>query len=263
MNLCVKCACARTVALEDALKDVHLTDKTRDIGARRLIEDLLRRSLLLEASFVDHEDLIRNSERLILIVRDKNRGHADFIVELSEPLPELLSDLGVDGGKGLVEEQKFWRWCERAGKRHTLTLPSRELRGIALLEAFEPDKFDELHRPSSRNLTRRLPDLEAERHVFLDGEMPKKRVMLEYEADLSRASVQVRRIEIVKMDASGIGLFEPCKDAQDGALSATGCAKECDQASAFDLEAEIANDLKITEALMEPLASNSHRFLFL
>ena len=55
-----------------------------------MIEHVARRADLLDAALVHHHDLIGDFERLFLIMRDEHAGHADLIVQATEPLPQLL-----------------------------------------------------------------------------------------------------------------------------------------------------------------------------
>ncbi|MNC87154.1 hypothetical protein D3C83_28560 [compost metagenome] len=56
---------------------------------------------------------------------DVDRGDAEFLLELADFRPHLHSDLGVEIGERLVEQQHLGVEHQRAGERHALLLPAR------------------------------------------------------------------------------------------------------------------------------------------
>ena len=77
---------------------------------------------------VHDDDAVGDLEGLLLVVGDEDARDADLIVEASQPAPQLLPDLGVEGPEGLVEQEDPRLDGEGPGQGDTLALPSRELR---------------------------------------------------------------------------------------------------------------------------------------
>ena len=91
-----------------------------------------------------HDDLVRELERLLLVVGDEQAGHAELAVELVEPTPEVLADLRVEGAERLVEQEHLGPGRQRARQRHPLPLSSRELLRVPVGEPRHLDELEEL-----------------------------------------------------------------------------------------------------------------------
>ena len=85
--------------------------------------DLVGRADLLDTSAVHHGHAIGDFEGLVLVVRDEDAGHADFVVQLTQPAPELLAHLRIERTEWLVEQQHAGldRECARQGDALALT----------------------------------------------------------------------------------------------------------------------------------------------
>src|SRR5690606_9947527 len=151
---------------------------------------------------------------------DEDRGHADLIVEATEPLAELLTDFRVDGAEGFVEQEEAGFRSERTSQRDALALASGELGRVAAPEPTEPHELEELFSARGARLRFEGSDQEAEADVLGDGQMAKERVVLEDEADRAASGVDVSRFLSVEPHRAGVGRFESREDAQDGALAA-------------------------------------------
>ena len=99
-----------------------------DERGRRVLVELLRRAHLLDLALVQHDDLVGDLERLLLVVGDEQAGDVDLVVEPAEPGAELVADLGVEGAEGLVEQQHLGPRRQRPRQGHPLALAARELR---------------------------------------------------------------------------------------------------------------------------------------
>ena len=77
---------------------------------------------------VHHRDAVGHGQRLVLVVRDEDRGGA----ELAQQAPQLdlhrLAQLAVEGRERLVEQQQLGPDRERARHRDALLLAARERR---------------------------------------------------------------------------------------------------------------------------------------
>ena len=80
---------------------------------------------MFHPSSVGDDNIIRHFHGLILVVGNEDTGDAKFMDGLSEPSPKFLANLGVDGGKRLVQQEKPRTWCQSPGKCHALPLPAR------------------------------------------------------------------------------------------------------------------------------------------
>ena len=76
-------------------------------------------------------------------MRDVHGGDAELPLQLADLLPHLHADLGIEVGQRLIEQQDLWTEHQRSRQRHALLLTSRELAGIAIAEAAEPDLVED------------------------------------------------------------------------------------------------------------------------
>ena len=122
-------------------------------------------------------------QRLLLVVRDEEAGHAEFAVELIEPAPKVLADACVQRPEGLVEQEHLGAGRQRARERDPLPLATGELVGVAVRERRQLDEFQELVDARVLRLLRLLAHRQAERHVLANRHVPEERVVLEHEPD--------------------------------------------------------------------------------
>ncbi len=67
-----------------------------------------------------------------LIVGNENGGEAGAVVNVAQPLAQVLADLGIEGAEGLVDQQHARLNGERPGERDSLALAARQLRRITV-----------------------------------------------------------------------------------------------------------------------------------
>ena len=127
-----------------AVEHVGRADEAGDERGGRVVVDVGRRARLLHPALVHHDDLVRELERLFLVVGDEQAGHAELAVELVEPATEVLAHLGVQRAERLVEQQHLRPRRERPGERDALPLPAGELVGIAVGEVRHLHELEQL-----------------------------------------------------------------------------------------------------------------------
>jgi hypothetical protein len=75
---------------------------------------------------------------------DVDERDPDLLLKGLELDLQCLSQLGIEGPQGLVEQEDGRIQHQRPRERHTLLLPTRELVRLALLEALEPHQGQRL-----------------------------------------------------------------------------------------------------------------------
>ena len=202
-----------------AVEHVGGADEAGDERGGRVVVDVGRRARLLHAALVHHDDLVGELERLLLVVRHEEAGHAELAVELVEPAPEVLAHLRVERAERLVEQQHLWPRRERPGERHALPLPSGELVGIALGEVRHLHELEQLLHAGLARLLRFLPDLEPELDVLEHGHVAEQRVVLEHEPDGPLLDALGGELDVAQPDPSRGRRLEPGDHAEHGALA--------------------------------------------
>ena len=102
------------------------------------------------------DDLLGDVHRLLLVVGHEDGGDVDLVVQPAQPGAQLLAHLGVEGAEGLVEQQHARLDRQRAGQRHALALPARELRRVAVGQALEVHEREQLVDPRADSSLARL-----------------------------------------------------------------------------------------------------------
>ena len=100
--------------------------------SRRLLVDLARRADLDHAALVHHRDLVRERQRLALVVGDVDGGEIEFALQPLELGAHAVAQLGVEIGERLVEQEKLRLHHQRAREREPLLLAAGELGGVAV-----------------------------------------------------------------------------------------------------------------------------------
>ena len=77
----------------------------------------------------------------------KQRGHRDPGVQLAQPGPELLADLGVEGAERLVEQEHPRLDGQGPGQGHALALAAGELGGVAVGQVPDAHQIEQLVDP--------------------------------------------------------------------------------------------------------------------
>src|SRR5512132_1497439 len=165
------------------VKHVRRADEPGDERRGGVVVHLARRPDLFDATLVHHDDLVRQLERFLLIVRDEQARDTELTVELVEPASEVVTDLRVQRAERFVEEEHLGLGGKRTCERDALSLAARELTGIPLRERGHMDEVEELQHPGGSLGRILLPNAEAELNVLLHGHVSEQRVMLEHEPD--------------------------------------------------------------------------------
>ncbi len=112
--------------------DGRRSEKLRHELIRRIVIDLLGRIHLLQHALLHDHNEVRNAHRLILVVRDKHRCDAGFLLDPPDLLPCRQTQSGIQIGERLIQEQDFGQLHQRTGNGHPLLLAARELRRFSL-----------------------------------------------------------------------------------------------------------------------------------
>jgi len=67
-------------------------------------------------------NIVRNFQGFVLIVRHEHAGDAEFVMQTAQPLPQVLSDFGIQSAERFVEEQELRLDGERARQCDPLSL---------------------------------------------------------------------------------------------------------------------------------------------
>ena len=229
-------------ALENRIiRHMHrLADEIRNERRARRLVDGDRRADLLDMAAVRDDDIIRDLDGLLLVVRDEDARDAEPVDRPPQPTPEFLAHLRVDGGKWLVEQQQLRLRRERPRERDALALPAGELHRIPRAEARQANELQQLidARPALR--LRHLLDPQAKSDVLTHRHVPEQRIILEDEADAALSRREVVHATAADEDIPPVRRLQPRDHTQNGRLAAARRAEQADEPAALRRKAHIA-----------------------
>ena len=239
---------ARKARLErpghDAVEQVAVADEVRNERVLRLVVDILRLADLLDLAFLHDHDLVRHGQRFFLVVRDVDKGNAEFVVHRLEFELHLLAHLEVERAERLIEEQDLRLVDKRAGDGDTLLLAARKRRDRAFLKALQVHQFQDFLDLAADLFLRRLLLLEAERDVLEDVHVREQRIPLEDRVDRPFVGRQRRDVLAVQQDVPFCRHLKAGDHSERRRLPAPGGAEEGDELAALHLEVEVVDRLE-------------------
>src|SRR3989442_9958575 len=244
--------------LHAAVEDVHVAEEVHDERVGGVLEDLLGRARLLDMPVVHDDDAVGDLERLLLVVRDEHAGHVQLVVQAPEPLAELLAHACVERPEGLVEQEDLGFGRQRAGERHALALPARDLTGHGALVALELHQPEQLAHPRAHARPRHAAHAQPEGDVLEHGEVPEERVVLEDEAHVTLGRRRVGHVLVGVADGARVGDLQAGDDAEQRRLPRAGGAEERQQRAARHLEAHLVESDERPEGLRHALDRDAH-----
>ena len=234
---------------------VDLAEKFHDKSRGRPLVDRFRRTLLDDPSAIHYEHPVGQKHRLVLVVRDEDRRHADPRLDLLQFETHLVAPPGVEVGERLVKQQDFGIANERPSQGDPLLLATGEQGGRAVMQAFETEALQDRHHLVA-DLCRRKPSPPQRKGNILEHiHMGPDRVRLEHHAHPSLVGRQVnalldRRHEpVANVYLARIGALQARDHAQRRSLAAAARSEKGQYRSALDLKAHIVNNRHIAEDL--------------
>ena len=221
----------------------------------RIAEELLRRRLLDDLALVHEDDAVGDRAGKAHLVRDDQHGHARAR-QLHHHVQHLLDHLGIERRGRLVEQHDARVHAQRAGDRHALLLPARELPRIlvGLLRNVHAIKIAprQLLGLRARHL---LHPHRAEAEIVQHGQMREEVEALEHHADLGAHPVDlaqvVGQLHAVDDDAAVLVRFEAIDAANERGLARARGPADDDLLALVDGEVDVPQDLEGAEPLAD------------
>src|ERR1041384_3530673 len=131
-------------------------------------------------------------------MRDEYRRQAEHLVELAQPRSEFLAPFRIQCAERFVQQEHARLDRQRARQRDALTLPARQLTGLALAKSFRvPAREHVANAPRDFLAVRPIAPTfyaQAEGDVFLHRHMTEERIVLEDEAGATLARGQAQPV---------------------------------------------------------------------
>ena len=197
-----------------------------------------RRADLHDLALAEHGHAVGDGHRLLLVVGDVDRRHAEGGVQALELDAGLEAKLGVEVGERLVEQEEPRLADDGAGEGDALLLAAGELAGAAGEQVVDADLAGGvLHAGGDLGL-RHAVHAEREADVLLERHVRVERVVLEDHRDVALARRGEGHVGAVDEHAAGVGDLEAGDDAQRRRLAGAGRAEEGEELAGRDAEVD-------------------------
>ena len=137
----------------------------------------------MESAIVHDTNTIPEGERLVMIVRDMDRGSAGCVEHGGQFADEAVTKMTVERSERFVEQQHPRCRGERSSERNTLRLTARECRDRSPFVAGETDQLEEFDDPLPPSARIDVIHPKPELNVLPDISMRKQRVVLKHQAE--------------------------------------------------------------------------------
>ena len=220
-------------------------------GVGRLGVDLDRRAELPDSPALHDGDPVPEAHGLDLVVGDVDGGRTDAPLELLELVACRGTELRVQVGEWLVEQEYRWLADDGPGQRHALALAARELARLAVEQVTDPE---ERGRPLD-SLGDLLPahalGFEGEGDVLQHGHVRVERVALEDHRDLPGARRQVVDDLATDEDLPRGRRFEPGDHSEQRGLAAARRPEEDEELALLGREIHSVDRADVAEVLAD------------
>ena len=231
------------------VETVHSADERRHEQRRGSGIDLLRRVHLLEQSRVHHRDPIGDRHRFLLIVGDKDRGDPHAALNDGELRAHMDTQLCVQVGQRLVEQQDARLEYQRPRQGDALLLTSRKLGRITAAQRGQSDQLERRLDTSGDLVARPAAHLQAKRDVVPHGHVRPQRVALEDHRRWPALGRLFENADAVDAHVARVRLEESADHAQRRRLAAAGWSQQTHELAVIHFERQVLHGGLATAAI--------------
>jgi hypothetical protein len=243
-----------------ALEKVGRAKEPRNEWCLGALVDVHRRPHLKYAAGRHHCDLIGHSERFFLIVCHEDRSHSGLPLECAQFTAELISQVAIEVGERLVQQQHVRFDDECAGQGDALLLPAGERARLSpsLLPA-QPDTVQDCLDALFAFGPGNPAGFETERDVLPRGQVREECIVLEYHSRISCLRRQCRHITVAQEYSPCTRCHVTANKFQNRGFSTAGGTEEGEKLTRRDSERHFPNYRRRTIAEDDPFQSKAGR----
>ncbi|OPY90292.1 MAG: hypothetical protein A4E72_00739 [Syntrophus sp. PtaU1.Bin208] len=168
-----------------------------------------------------------------------NKGRVQAPPEQDDLRTHLVAQLGVQVGQRLVHQEHLRLAYDGTADRHALALAAGQRFGLAVQVFLDAQDVRGLDDPAVHLLLFDLPDAQAERQVFIHGDVRVKRIILEHHGDVAVLGFHVVHHAVTDLQDALGDVLQARDHAQGGGFPAAGGADEHDELLVLDFQVEI------------------------
>ena len=185
-----------------------------------------------------------------------DHGGRDLLMEALDLAAHFVSELRVEIGQRLVEQEDPRIAHHGAPDRDALTLAAGELARIALKQRAHSEHTGDARHALLDLLLGHSTRPQTERNVAEHGHVRIERVVLEHHRDIAVARTHVIDDLAADFDLPGVGVLKPGDGAQKGALATSGRSDQHREFAVRDVEIDATDGVNRSVALVKGANSN-------
>ena len=232
-------------------QEVGAADEVGHEAVDRLLVQLGRSALLLDAAIAHHHDDVAHRQRLLLVVGHVHERDPDLALEGLELELHLLAQLQVERPERLVEQQHGRPVHQGASERDALLLAAGHLPRPAPLVADEADQGERLGDPPSLVDLVDLALAQAVADVARDVHVREQRVVLEDRVDVALVRRDPGDRRPGQQDLAFGRLLEAGDHPQRRGLATAGRPEQRVELAARDPQVHVVHGRDVAEPLRD------------
>ncbi len=103
--------------------------------------EVVGRIPLLQATFLEHADVVTHGERFFLVMGHQDRTGASCLENVAHLMAELAPQFAIEVGERFVEQQQLRLRRQGAGEGHALLLTTGKLVGKTLAQVLQVNQL--------------------------------------------------------------------------------------------------------------------------
>ena len=237
-------------------EEVHLraSDEAGHEHVDRPVVQRLGGVYLLNLPAVHDDDAGPHRHGLGLVVGHVDEGRLQAVVQLGDLRTHLDPQFGVQVREGLVHQEDPGLADDDPPQGDALALTARERPGLSVEQVLDAQYLRRRPHALFDDVPGDLAELQAERHVVVDGHMRVEGVVLEHHGDVPVLGAEPVHQGAVDVELPLADVLEPGDHPQGGALSAAGGSDQHDELPVVDGQVEVLDgDDAPGIDLLEPL----------
>ena len=216
--------------------------KPADEQVGRIIVQVLRGIDLLDEAVLHNDDAGAHGHSLGLVVGNVDEGGLQTLVQLGDLGAHLRAQLRVQVGQRFVQQEDLRLTDDGAAQGDTLTLTAGQSLRLAVEQVLDVQDLGSLFARACRSPSfGRLAQLQAERHVVVNGHVRIQSVVLEHHRDIAILRRDVVDQLVADVQLALGDLFQTGDHTQRGGLTAAGRPDQNDELLVLDIQAEVGN----------------------
>jgi len=228
---------------QSSLAGVHLrsTDEGSNEEVCGILEEVLGSCDLLYEAVLHNNDTSTHGHSLGLVVGNVDEGGSQLDVQLGELGTHSGTELSIQVGEGLVEQEDLGVTNDSTTKGNTLSLTTGQSCGLSVEQVLNLEDLSSLFYAALDLILSHLAELKTERHVLENGHVGIQSIVLENHGDISLFGGNIVNELTVDIELTFGDLFQTGDHSEGGGLTAAGRTNENDKFLIFDIEIEIGN----------------------